>query len=99
MVLWSTLLVILALLQMQFSRVYYRICCEMYGFNHDGLNSSYPACYFLFPLFSYIGWVVSSTLAGATIGSFTGGVLADKFGCTRTFQLDAIPLIIGAILR
>lgn len=44
------------------------------------------------------GWVVSSTLAGATIGSFTGGALADRFGCTRTFQLDSVPLIIGAIL-
>lgn len=44
------------------------------------------------------GWVVSSTLAGATIGSFTGGALADRFGCTRTFQLDSIPLIVGAIL-
>ncbi|KAK8541785.1 hypothetical protein V6N13_137624 [Hibiscus sabdariffa] len=37
-------------------------------------------------------------LAGATVGSFTGGTLADKFGRTRTFQLDAIPLIIGAFL-
>ncbi|MCO5605893.1 hypothetical protein L7F22_060079 [Adiantum nelumboides] len=44
------------------------------------------------------GWVVSSTLAGATIGSFTGGALADRFGCTRTFQLDSVPLIIGALL-
>ncbi|WOK94172.1 plastidic glucose transporter 4 [Canna indica] len=44
------------------------------------------------------GWVVSTTLAGATVGSFTGGSLADKFGRTRTFQLDAIPLAIGAFL-
>ncbi|XP_039043832.1 plastidic glucose transporter 4-like [Hibiscus syriacus] len=44
------------------------------------------------------GWVVSTLLAGATVGSFTGGALADKFGRTRTFQLDAIPLIIGAFL-
>ncbi|XP_062150609.1 plastidic glucose transporter 4 [Alnus glutinosa] len=44
------------------------------------------------------GWVVSSLLAGATVGSFTGGALADKFGRTRTFQLDAIPLAIGAFL-
>ncbi|OAY68632.1 Plastidic glucose transporter 4 [Ananas comosus] len=44
------------------------------------------------------GWVVSTTLAGATVGSFTGGALADKFGRTRTFQLDAIPLAIGAFL-
>ncbi|XLU47125.1 hypothetical protein S245_041939 [Arachis hypogaea] len=44
------------------------------------------------------GWIVSSLLAGATVGSFTGGALADKFGRTRTFQLDAIPLAVGAFL-
>ncbi|KAF7811276.1 Plastidic glucose transporter 4 [Senna tora] len=44
------------------------------------------------------GWVVSTVLAGATIGSFTGGALADKFGRIKTFQLDAIPLAIGAFL-
>ncbi|KAK5784454.1 plastidic glucose transporter 4 isoform X1 [Gossypium arboreum] len=44
------------------------------------------------------GWVVSTLLAAAAVGSFTGGALADKFGRTRTFQLDAIPLIIGAVL-
>ncbi|XP_021755097.1 plastidic glucose transporter 4-like [Chenopodium quinoa] len=44
------------------------------------------------------GWVVSILLAGATVGSFTGGSLADQFGRTRTFQLDAIPLAIGAYL-
>ncbi|KAK6927935.1 Major facilitator, sugar transporter-like [Dillenia turbinata] len=44
------------------------------------------------------GWVVSTTLAGATVGSFTGGSLADKFGRTKTFILDAIPLAVGAHL-
>ncbi|CAN1198964.1 Plastidic glucose transporter 4 [Linum perenne] len=44
------------------------------------------------------GWIVSTLLAGATLGTFTGGALADKFGRTKTFQLDAIPLTIGAIL-
>ncbi|PIN24110.1 putative transporter (major facilitator superfamily) [Handroanthus impetiginosus] len=44
------------------------------------------------------GWVVSTLLAGATVGSFTGGSLADKFGRTKTFILDAIPLAIGAFL-
>ncbi|ESW23608.1 hypothetical protein PHAVU_004G061900 [Phaseolus vulgaris] len=44
------------------------------------------------------GWIVSTLLAGATAGSFTGGSLADKFGRTRTFQLAAIPLAIGAFL-
>nr|CAB3472334.1 unnamed protein product [Digitaria exilis] len=44
------------------------------------------------------GWVVSTSLAGATVGSFTGGSLADKFGRTRTFILDAVPLALGAFL-
>ncbi|RDX71713.1 Plastidic glucose transporter 4, partial [Mucuna pruriens] len=44
------------------------------------------------------GWIVSTLLAGATVGSFTGGSLADKFGRTKTFQLAAIPLAIGAFL-
>ncbi|KAI7725561.1 hypothetical protein M8C21_032914, partial [Ambrosia artemisiifolia] len=44
------------------------------------------------------GWVVSSLLAGATVGSFTGGSLADHFGRTKTFVFDAIPLTLGAIL-
>ncbi|KAL4577597.1 hypothetical protein LXL04_013707 [Taraxacum kok-saghyz] len=44
------------------------------------------------------GWIVSSTLAGATVGSFTGGSLADQFGRTKTFLLDAIPLAVGAFL-
>ncbi|XP_076919910.1 plastidic glucose transporter 4-like [Bidens hawaiensis] len=44
------------------------------------------------------GWVVSTLLAGATVGSFTGGSLADHFGRTKTFILDAVPLTIGAIL-
>lgn len=47
---------------------------------------------------SSAGWVVSTLLAGATVGSFTGGTLADKFGRTRTFQFDGIPLTIGAFL-
>ncbi|KAL4568884.1 hypothetical protein LXL04_024501 [Taraxacum kok-saghyz] len=44
------------------------------------------------------GWVVSTLLAGATVGSFTGGSLADHFGRRKTFILDAIPLTIGSIL-
>ncbi|CAH9105565.1 unnamed protein product [Cuscuta europaea] len=44
------------------------------------------------------GWIVSASLAGATFGSFTGGTLADKFGRTKSFILDAIPLAIGAYL-
>ncbi|KAL9264927.1 Plastidic glucose transporter 4-like protein [Drosera capensis] len=45
-----------------------------------------------------LGWVVSTLLAGATVGSFTGGTLADKFGRKKTFLLDAIPLAVGAFL-
>uniref|UniRef100_K7MWN2 Major facilitator superfamily (MFS) profile domain-containing protein n=1 Tax=Glycine max TaxID=3847 RepID=K7MWN2_SOYBN len=45
-----------------------------------------------------ICWIVSTLLAGATVGSFTGGSLADQFGRTRTFQLASIPLAIGAFL-
>ncbi|XP_047969815.1 plastidic glucose transporter 4-like isoform X3 [Salvia hispanica] len=44
------------------------------------------------------GWVVSALLAGATIGSFTGGLLADKIGRTKTFMLDVIPLAAGVFL-
>ncbi|XP_060191446.1 plastidic glucose transporter 4 [Lycium barbarum] len=44
------------------------------------------------------GWIVSTVLAGAFVGSFTGGALADKFGRTKTFILDAIPLTVGAFL-
>ncbi|XP_052204433.1 plastidic glucose transporter 4-like isoform X1 [Diospyros lotus] len=44
------------------------------------------------------GWIVSTLLAGATVGSFTGGALADKFGRTKTFLVDAIPLAVGAFL-
>ncbi|KAL1810091.1 hypothetical protein ACET3Z_027081 [Daucus carota] len=44
------------------------------------------------------GWVVSILLAGATVGSFTGQALADKFGRRKTFQIDAIPLAAGAFL-
>lgn len=45
-----------------------------------------------------LGWIVSTVLAGAFVGSFTGGALADKFGRTKTFILDAIPLSVGAFL-
>ncbi|KAM7520259.1 hypothetical protein LguiB_019221 [Lonicera macranthoides] len=66
---------------------------------HDNLH--YIAiCYLLsLCLDSKVSTNWSSTLlAGATIGSFTGGALADKFGRTKTFVLDAIPLTVGAFL-
>ncbi|PWA44206.1 major facilitator superfamily protein [Artemisia annua] len=41
------------------------------------------------------GLVVSTCLGGAFIGSLFSGWIADEFGCRRTFQLCASPLIIG----
>ncbi|XP_025700296.1 probable plastidic glucose transporter 1 isoform X3 [Arachis hypogaea] len=43
------------------------------------------------------GLVVSIFIAGAFIGSLSAGPLADKLGCRLTFQIDTIPLILGAI--
>ncbi|XP_057762920.1 probable plastidic glucose transporter 1 isoform X3 [Arachis stenosperma] len=45
------------------------------------------------------GLVVSIFIAGAFIGSLIAGPLADKLGCRLTFQIDTIPLILGAITR
>ncbi|KAL6975678.1 hypothetical protein U1Q18_024473 [Sarracenia purpurea var. burkii] len=44
------------------------------------------------------GLVVSIFIAGAFIGSISCGSLVDKLGCRRTFQVDTIPLILGAIV-
>ncbi|CAA2988603.1 probable plastidic glucose transporter 1 [Olea europaea subsp. europaea] len=44
------------------------------------------------------GLVVSIFIGGAFIGSICCGSLVDKLGCRRTFQLDTIPLILGAIV-
>ncbi|XAR55333.1 hypothetical protein NMG60_11035381 [Bertholletia excelsa] len=44
------------------------------------------------------GLVVSIFIAGAFIGSIGCGQLVDKLGCRRTFQLDSMPLILGAII-
>ncbi|KAG0558406.1 hypothetical protein M758_10G024400 [Ceratodon purpureus] len=44
------------------------------------------------------GFVVSIFIVGAFLGSVGGGVFADKLGRRRTFQLDAIPLVLGAAL-
>ncbi|EFJ32048.1 hypothetical protein SELMODRAFT_439936 [Selaginella moellendorffii] len=41
------------------------------------------------------GFVVSIFIVGAFAGSVSGGVLADKIGRRRTFQLDMIPLVLG----
>ncbi|CAN6445118.1 unnamed protein product [Victoria cruziana] len=45
-----------------------------------------------------LGISENAVLQGATLGSFTAGALADKFGRTKTFMIDAIPLTIGAFL-
>lgn len=45
------------------------------------------------------GLVVSIFIVGAFIGSLGAGALVDRLGCRRTFQIDTIPLILGAVLR
>lgn len=45
------------------------------------------------------GLVVSIFIAGAFIGSVSAGSLVDKLGCRLTFQIDTIPLILGAVIR
>ncbi|XVF81581.1 hypothetical protein PTKIN_Ptkin15bG0166600 [Pterospermum kingtungense] len=44
------------------------------------------------------GLVVSIFIAGAFVGSVSCGSLVDKLGCRRTFQIDTIPLILGALV-
>ncbi|XP_031479121.1 probable plastidic glucose transporter 1 isoform X2 [Nymphaea colorata] len=44
------------------------------------------------------GLVVSIFIVGAFIGSIGSGYLVDNFGCRRTFQINAVPLIAGALL-
>ncbi|XP_021275365.1 probable plastidic glucose transporter 1 [Herrania umbratica] len=44
------------------------------------------------------GLVVSIFIAGAFVGSISCSSLVDKLGCRRTFQIDTIPLILGAIV-
>jgi MFS family permease len=42
--------------------------------------------------------VVSSTLAGAALGSLTGGGFADALGRRASFMLCAIPMLVGPLL-
>ncbi|KAI5448419.1 hypothetical protein KIW84_015728 [Lathyrus oleraceus] len=44
------------------------------------------------------GLIVSIFIAGVFIGSISIGSLVGKLGCRLTFQIDAIPLILGAII-
>lgn len=45
------------------------------------------------------GLVVSIFIVGAFFGSICSGSVVDKLGCRRTFQVDTIPLVLGAIIR
>ncbi|XP_038703895.1 probable plastidic glucose transporter 1 [Tripterygium wilfordii] len=45
------------------------------------------------------GLVVSIFIAGAFLRSSSSGSIIDKLGCKFTIQIDAIPLILGAICR
>lgn len=45
------------------------------------------------------GLVVSIFIVGAFLGSIFSGSIVDKLGCRRTFQIDTIPLIVGALIR
>jgi hypothetical protein len=42
--------------------------------------------------------VVSSTLLGAAVGSFTGGGFADALGRRKAFMLCAVPMLVGPLL-
>ncbi|XP_076911254.1 putative plastidic glucose transporter 2 [Bidens hawaiensis] len=42
------------------------------------------------------GLIVSTCLGGAFVGSLFSGWIADEFGRRRTFQLCALPMVIGA---
>lgn len=44
------------------------------------------------------GAIVSSSLAGAAVGSLGGSGLADSVGRRKAFLLDTIPLLLGALL-
>ncbi|PRQ52701.1 putative major facilitator, sugar transporter, major facilitator superfamily [Rosa chinensis] len=44
------------------------------------------------------GLVVSIFIVGAFLGSICCGSIVDKLGCRRTFQIDTIPLILGALI-
>ncbi|XP_074285335.1 putative plastidic glucose transporter 3 [Silene latifolia] len=44
------------------------------------------------------GLVVSTCLGGAFVGSLFSGSIADYFGRKRSFQLSALPMIIGALV-
>lgn len=46
-----------------------------------------------------VGLVVSMCLGGAFIGCLLSGWIADGIGRRRSFQLSALPMIIGASIR
>lgn len=42
--------------------------------------------------------IVSSTLAGAALGSLSGGGLADTLGRRKSLLLAAVPMLVGPLL-
>ena len=50
-------------------------------------------------MYVYEGLVVSICLGGAFVGSSFSGWIADGVGRRRSFQLCALPMIIGAVIR
>jgi sugar porter (SP) family MFS transporter len=44
------------------------------------------------------GFVISSSLAGAAVGSLGGSGLADALGRRKAFFLDCVPLLVGALM-
>jgi len=59
---------------------------------------NFPYIKLIFPL-SNEGLVVSICLGGAFIGCLLSGWIADGVGRRRTFQLCALPMIVGASMR
>jgi hypothetical protein len=45
------------------------------------------------------GFVVSICLVGAFMGCAASGIVADKYGRRRAFQLSSVPMICGALFR
>lgn len=57
-----------------------------------------PALSFIYHTCAVHMQVVSTTLAGAALGSLTGGACADAFGRRASFMLCALPMLAGPLL-
>lgn len=72
--------------------------CSSSGMLH-GRCPHYKPCHTALWQLHVCHWqVVSSTLAGAAVGSLTGSSLADNLGRRKAFLLDTIPLALGPLL-